>query len=41
MSAKLQPLELILLDKIICSADLAIDGEVGNFVSSVRFFTID
>ena len=44
MSAKLQPLELILLyllDKIICSADLAIDGEIGNFEMSVRFFTID
>ena len=44
MSAKLQPLELILLyllDKIICSADLAIDGEISNFEMSVRFFTIN
>ena len=25
----------------MCVADLAIDGEVDNFVSSVKFFTID
>ena len=25
----------------MCIADLAIDGEVGNFVLSVKYFTID
>ena len=27
--------------KIIYDADLDIDGEVDNFVSSVKFFTVD
>ena len=27
--------------KIVCSADLAIDGEVDNFETSVKYFTVD